>query len=104
MSEQSSGMVVFVNPDAEDMLTLPMCTGNACENLGVRPVYEGNYISSFFVNNSGSKAVVVSIEWATLFGNCNTSTSDVVFPGATIEMKSPGPINVGYCGITANIQ
>jgi hypothetical protein len=101
-----NGMVLFVNPEADSMLAPPLCSGNACKFIGVRGNFRPgtNMISSFSLNNSGPDSVVVRLTWGDVLGGCNITSSDVVFPGETIEMFAPGQYNPGYCKITADVQ
>jgi hypothetical protein len=106
MSEMSTGSVIFVNGNAEQFLTPPMCKGNACEFIGIRGNFRPgtNMIFSFSVRNLGSQTAVVRLTWGDVFGGCNTTTSEVIFPGETIELFAPGEINPGYCALSATVQ
>lgn len=106
MSETSAKQVMFLNGEIELALTPNNCSGNACGFMGIRANFRPgtNTIASFSVRNGSPNTVNFSLTWADLFGTCNVTSNEVIFPGEIIEVFAPGQYNLGYCSIRANTQ
>lgn len=102
--EISKNVHRFTDGDNKDFSASLACKGNACKDFAMRANYwpNANDIRSISVHNSGKKSISMSIWWGTALGGCGTGSSEVIFPGETIEIFTPSRLILGYCSLTVN--
>lgn len=101
----SSKRVFQIGAPRDEAFAAPTtCRGNACKDFAMRANYWPNSreIRSVSAHNSGSKSINVSIWWGTALGGCGTGSSEVIFPGETIEIFTPSRLILGYCTLTVS--
>lgn len=104
--ENEEKVINFQNLLEGEFETVSVCKGNACSKLGLRPNFRQgqNTIVSVSAYNGGTDTMNVSITWGDYLGGCGTASSEVIFPGETIEIFTSSPAIIGYCKIKANFQ